>query len=928
MTICPLRWLHLSDFHVGADHYAQKRLFDKIIEHVKEQVGEGFVPDLVFITGDIANKGGKDEYQTFRKEFYIPLEEALGGKDWQGRLYAVPGNHDVARPVADGLNRQKLVEPGSRFFDPDKTGKAARDQVVPRFKHYKQLMPCAATSDWVAAAEGAFADKLTIKEQSVGIVGLNTAWLSMDNQDKSQLTPGIPLAEAALAKIKDCQVRIVLGHHPLHWLIEEHITRLRSLFGKHRVIYLHGHMHKAEGRREEGAGEPFLAFQAGAAFQARDDEIWRNGLLWGELDIKQGELRLNPRFWNPDNYDWPPETGRFPERLRVPGSDWWAYPLPTTGESKTPPWPAPPGWAVLDRAALDKLKRDITPEEAGRFFDGVEPEWALAQCPALPKRAIVGQLAERLAKHNNAERPLLVLLTGPGGEGKSMAWRQAVVALFEREPGLRLLWREDETATLSAGQLQNLPTGPWLIATDAADLRIRDLHGAMQTLARQRPDLRFLLAARDSDWRAGGGESLDWRGFEVQREVLSGLSQDDAGLITEAWRHFHATDGLDERTDLARRLFEAAQDEAKRGDGALLGGVLVLRKGDGLRAHVHSLLNRLAQTRLTQTASLRDALGYIAAMDAEGLDFLSRPVLAEVLECKPADLSKNVLFPLGREAAASGGTLIHTRHRRIAALVIDILREEFGEDVECYYVTLARAAKVAWQKGNRVPTLTKWEYDLPKHFADKKHHEPAIAIARAVLEQDAGNAHLAVSLAKIYRRAGEPAEGAGVLRDFRGEVGELRGFWYEWGTCAGGAGNKALSAWLGGWSLADQTGAALPGNDQAKLSLAGLGVAFAGLYEQYHDRVFLEARHAIGQLGLRLRLDATTRGYFERYLAETEQQGIAATTLDGALARLRLGLQRAWECSAERDSFLIPKPQAMQFEGLRRLFSADQFSAR
>ena len=28
----------------------------------------------------------------------------------------------------------------------------------------------------------------------------------------------------------------------------------------------------------------FLSFQAGAAFQARDDEPWLNGLTWGEVN--------------------------------------------------------------------------------------------------------------------------------------------------------------------------------------------------------------------------------------------------------------------------------------------------------------------------------------------------------------------------------------------------------------------------------------------------------------------------------------------------------------------------------------------------------------------------------------------------------------------------------------------------------------------
>jgi len=51
-----LIWLHCSDFHVGKDRTAQERLLGKIVEHVQERVATGCVPDLVFITGDLANR--------------------------------------------------------------------------------------------------------------------------------------------------------------------------------------------------------------------------------------------------------------------------------------------------------------------------------------------------------------------------------------------------------------------------------------------------------------------------------------------------------------------------------------------------------------------------------------------------------------------------------------------------------------------------------------------------------------------------------------------------------------------------------------------------------------------------------------------------------------------------------------------------------
>ncbi|PPK73414.1 3',5'-cyclic AMP phosphodiesterase CpdA [Methylobacter tundripaludum] len=926
----PIRWLHLSDFHVGKDNYAQKRLFDKIIEHVKDQGSKGFVPDLVFITGDIANKGLKAEYETFRKGFIAPLQEVLGGAAWTGNIFCVPGNHDVDRSKNAIFDRAQTTISGSHFFDPTKEGKTARDVFSPRFKQYRQLAPGNVSVNWISAAEGAYAEPVTIQERRIGVIGINTAWLSKDECDKDKLTPGFQLVEAALVseKIKTCEVRIVLGHHPLHWLIEEDVRRLRTLFGRHRVIYLHGHMHRAEGRREEGAGESFLVFQAGAAFQARDDEPWRNGLLWGELDCSKHELRLSPRYWNPDNMDWPTETGRFPEKLRVPNSDWWAYELPTSDEIKPSSWQAPDGWTLIDFAALESHRRDIAADEAERFFDGAEPDWSLALCSYLPRRTVVDCLVERIATYQGKERPLVVLLTGPGGEGKSMAGRQTVVGLFERDPDLRVLWRNDDTASLAPEQLLSLPQGSsWLVATDAADLTAKALYQAMEALSvAGRSDVRFLLTARESDWRAAGGASLTWvNRADFQQETLSGLTEADASVIAGAWLKFGRVDcqgdAAGNQGELSQRLFNAAKAEASLGEGALLGGVLVIRKGEGLRAHVRSLLDRLQEISLANGNSLYTAFGYIAAMHAEGLDFLSRPALAEALGCKTSSLQKEVLFPLGREAAAGGGMMIRTRHRRIAAAVIEIMQEEFGEDIGEYYLTLCRAALAARSKGSYVPELKRWDYDLPEYFL-QKHSGLAIQIGRALQEQDPNNTNLAVNLARIYRQSDDPENGARVLREFKGEVSSTRVFWYEWGTCAGGTGDQALSAWLDGWSLADQSGVAPPDNDRAKMSLAGLGVAFAELSKSYLDPVFIEARHSMGQLGLRLRLDTTTHRYFENHLAETEAVGVRPTDLAGSFNRLQTGLLRAWENCAERESLAerMPKPQTMYFEGLKRLF--------
>ncbi len=925
-----MRWLHCSDFHMGKDRTAQERLVTKIIEHVKNTVSSGFVPDLVFITGDIANNGLKREYDDFRKGFLLPLRQALGGDEWCGRIIAVPGNHDVDRTKNDGFDREAPLAGGSQFFDPSTHGKNSRDILSPRFKAYRQGAVADLSGDWISKPKAAFAEKIVIDGVQFGVVGINTAWLSKDNNDRLKLTPGVELVEAALEDVKDCPVRFVLGHHPLTWLHEEHVRRLRAIFGHRRVIYLHGHMHKADGSQEDGAGDSFLVLQAGAAFQARDDEPWRNGLLWGEIDLTSEQVRLSPRFWNPDNYDWPVESGRFPEKRRIANTDWWEYPLPITQPdgytAKLGGWSAPHGWELLTPKELVSRRHDVTTEEAEHFFDGAEPDWGIALCTKLPRRAIVGSLAQQLVTYRDQERPLAILLTGPGGEGKSMALRQILATAQELDGKTNILWHIEETSPISPASLAQLPRGSWIIATDAADLVAKSLFEAAAELRRnRRTDVRLLLCSRDTDWRASGAEKLEWSKCTDYRVApLSGLTKEDADLIASAWADFEKGNFSSERSawlkEKARLLFEATQHEAQVPEGSLLGGVLAVRHGAGLRAHVARLMDRLVECRLVSGTSLYDAFAYIAVMHAEGLSFLSRPVLAKALNCDLRQFGKQVIVPLAREAAATSGSILLTRHRRIAEAAVAIMENEFGEDIADRFRELARAAKAARREGTFVPELHRWDYDLPEHFISKSP-ETSIRIASELLEVALDNSKLAVNLARIYRKCDDPAKGADLLKSFTGVPGINRSFWYEWGTCEGNRGNLADNALLAGWTVADQATPIRPEVKEATLGLSGLGYAFGELYDQFLDSRFLAGCSAASYLGLSLPFDPTAHAYLEKNRKLAESNGIRTAELSEALDQLSAALIAAWEVCDKQQELLskIAPATSMTFSGLARL---------
>ncbi len=96
-----IRLLHISDLHArghreGEAWRRRRVLGDSFWQNLDELKADGAF-DLVCLTGDLGDWGQPDEYATVAA-FLSELLERLGlAKD---RLCLVPGNHDIARPVA------------------------------------------------------------------------------------------------------------------------------------------------------------------------------------------------------------------------------------------------------------------------------------------------------------------------------------------------------------------------------------------------------------------------------------------------------------------------------------------------------------------------------------------------------------------------------------------------------------------------------------------------------------------------------------------------------------------------------------------------------------------------------------------------------------------------------------------------------------
>lgn len=878
-----IRWLHLSDFHFGKSPFEQTFSANKIFEHLAAKHAEGMTPDFIFITGDVANAGKESEYDEFTKNILIPLMD-LYGDAFIDNVFVVPGNHDLSRDVNDGFSKEKFLKTDAEHFHPTAQGEARRKMLAARFENFIKFVPCGGIQEF-AISNGAFASLHNVHKRDVGIVGLNTAWLCDGEKDKEMLTPGIAITRAALEKVNAAAIKIVLGHHPLEWISPLHVSTIKSVFGEYNVIYLHGHMHAEDFSNQlNGSGE-FVTIQAGAAWQAPEGGKWPNGFMWGTISEELDLISLQPFTWNFKNQCWTLDGTRFHENFR--NNDWWEFSAPqkraqlgTTPKKKAVNLIS---WAVKDLDALEKFTAPLDAVEAIAFFDGATPIWRTALSDSIPRREIVSKVANTLQA--NADLPVVCALIAAGCEGKTTALLQATLEILRKDPQKKVLYRTNHTRQFDPAELEETLSAHdnWLIVVDEADQIaidiLRFIESGFNGLTSR---IDFLLASRDSDWHSSGAAVLSW-GFrsKYKEQILKDLSSKDADLIVEAWGRFGGH-GLGEELqalpaeERAEKLRYYAKKEARGRSDAFFGALLMCRHGNDLLQHAEAMLLKLSTVELECGKSLKDVLGYIAAMHAEGFDKLTFSALAALIDMSVPKLQNEVIRQLGKEAAAtSTSTSIFTRHRYIAMALVEVLETKFNEDISNYFIDLAMS-EVARSKHEHVIDLSFWRYELSERLFNSGKSRLAIQIAERLFEAEPANFHHLTKLASFYRRNGSSSAAVDLFRNST-YLPQHRGFYFEWGVCEGNQRNYLENALLALHSLSDDAEKVSLTVDQAKIYLTGLSKCYDQLHINYADPMFRMAEDASNSLlctitGVRHGKSSQSLEELERFLKDVEKK--------------------------------------------------------
>lgn len=240
--------------------------------------------DIVIFSGDLTQSGKPEEYEKLNSS----LREIWGifrEFDFQPAFFSVPGNHDLQRPDAVRATVAALStwdsRPDIQALVLNKKKNEYRDELQSCFSSYSKwygqlekqgIKTLPSTTGILPGDISAIFSKNSI---SVGLVGLNSSWLQLDDTDfKGRLHIDTAQLMEVTADDPDKWAQsndfnFVITHHPLNWLFPTSQNSWQSeIYATKRFdAHLFGHMHELRTEISSINGSPQTrSFQAASLF--------------------------------------------------------------------------------------------------------------------------------------------------------------------------------------------------------------------------------------------------------------------------------------------------------------------------------------------------------------------------------------------------------------------------------------------------------------------------------------------------------------------------------------------------------------------------------------------------------------------------------------------------------------------------------------
>ncbi|MHA7629804.1 metallophosphoesterase [Corallococcus sp. M7] len=319
-------WVHFSDLHQGMSD--QKWLWPQVSEilindlkSIHKKTGPW---DAVLFTGDLTQKGTKEEFENLNKEL-SKLWKTFRELGSNPVLLPVPGNHDLFRPSTTAPESIALKQ-WHKNASMRREFWSKRDSALRTFTRSN----FSAYTDWLnnhpfprpsqmkhGALPGDFSATLKKDELSIGFLGLNSAFLQIA---AGRYTNRLALSPAQFQEAttgdgpswaSQHNICILMTHHPPDWLSAESQQVLNGEIAPpgRFAIHLFGHMHSQAMRKLSiGGGQAaWRQWQGASVFGL---ESYGNGKVARTHGYSVGRISLAPGAEVAELRQWPRQAVR------------------------------------------------------------------------------------------------------------------------------------------------------------------------------------------------------------------------------------------------------------------------------------------------------------------------------------------------------------------------------------------------------------------------------------------------------------------------------------------------------------------------------------------------------------------------------------------------------------------------------------------
>jgi len=261
-----IRIIHVSDLHLESETPSPEKI--KIIDALALDIQKFLCKNSVLVfTGDLIDKGGynfQDKSKLFHSFQTLFIDKLIKvNPSLKGKIFIVPGNHDVLRKKIDpiietglknSLNNSLTL---NNFIRENREDSKYLDRLEDYKKWEKQFY-----NEHNNITTNNFENTFVLKLNgyNVGITCLNSSWLCKDDSDENNILLGKEQIENSLKDLKGCQIKLALSHHPLYFFQSYDRDEVKDILYKHYDIMFTGHVHALDSNYEQGlSGNIFLS---------------------------------------------------------------------------------------------------------------------------------------------------------------------------------------------------------------------------------------------------------------------------------------------------------------------------------------------------------------------------------------------------------------------------------------------------------------------------------------------------------------------------------------------------------------------------------------------------------------------------------------------------------------------------------------------